>query len=54
MMVTCHSIELNGDYAYSYSLHCIEFKKMWSEIPVPDETDLPRELENGMYSMCMH
>jgi hypothetical protein len=25
----------------------IEFKKMWTEIPIPDETDLPRELENG-------
>lgn len=25
----------------------LEFKKMWTEISIPDETDLPRELENG-------
>ncbi|GAB5591270.1 hypothetical protein Unana1_06170 [Umbelopsis nana] len=24
-----------------------EFKKMWAEIPIPDETDLPRELESA-------
>ncbi|CAO3661716.1 unnamed protein product [Umbelopsis vinacea] len=24
-----------------------EFKKMWTEIAIPDETDLPRELENA-------
>ncbi|KAI8877104.1 hypothetical protein K501DRAFT_261010 [Backusella circina FSU 941] len=24
-----------------------EFKKMWSEISIPDETDLPKELENA-------
>jgi hypothetical protein len=25
----------------------IEFKTMWADIKIPDETDLPRELENG-------
>lgn len=29
------------EYAY------IDFKKMWSEIPIPDETDLPKALEEG-------
>lgn len=24
---------------------CVEFKKMWAEIPIPDETDLPKALE---------
>lgn len=25
----------------------LEFQKMWSEIPIPDETDLPKKLESG-------
>lgn len=25
----------------------IDFKKMWSEISIPDETDLPKALEEG-------
>lgn len=31
----------------------IDFKKMWSEIHIPDETDLPKALENGkQYNYC--
>lgn len=26
-----------------------EFQKMWAEITIPDETDLPKHLENGLY-----
>lgn len=25
----------------------IEFKKMWEDLPVPDEADLPKALEQG-------
>lgn len=33
---------------YTHIDDVLEFKKMWAEIHIPDETDLPKALEQGI------
>lgn len=39
---------------FTFLVSYLEFKDMWGKIAIPDETDLPRELEAGtFYFLCI-